>query len=133
VASIIVSEQTARSLIEAHASMAAAYHQLTGALRAASIAVPTPDAQQLGDYLRLFATQFPELAAVAERIETPRLYTPPPAVARAADIVAHPAHTPSSTAPDPPQAAPTPPTPPPTVNPDHPPLVNPNQVKYDKS
>jgi hypothetical protein len=86
---IIISEETARTIIEAHVSMAAWYHQMADALRHSGGRPSPPETAQLSAYLTQFGTQFPELAALAERIEQPQLYTPPPAIATAGAVVAN--------------------------------------------
>lgn len=75
---VILSEQTARDLLEAYASLAAWYYQLWGALRSGSSAPPAPtDAARLA-FLERLAQDYPELAPLAKSITTPRPFLPPP-------------------------------------------------------
>ncbi len=75
---VIVSDETIRLLIEAHASMAAWFYQLSGALHAAGLGAEPPS----GELRRAFVVQagahFPELGAIATSITSPRPYLPPP-------------------------------------------------------
>ncbi len=75
---IIVSEQTIRDLLEAHASLSAWYYELSAALRAANGAVRTPNDAARAAFVERLATDFPELAAVAKAITVPRMFVPPP-------------------------------------------------------
>ncbi|MFP6683526.1 MAG: hypothetical protein VB934_02390 [Polyangiaceae bacterium] len=122
---IILSEESARSLIEAHVSMAAWHHQMAGALNAAGGQTAPPDANQLRAYIKLFSAQFPELAAVANAIDEPRPYTPPPAVAAPETLVEN-EGVPIAPPPAPPQDAP-----PASDSPAPPPMVEPHNVKYE--
>ena len=82
---VIVSEETLRDLLEANASLAAWYYELSAALRAANAVASTPDEAKRAAFLDRVATDFPEVAHVARAIVAPRLYVPPPpAVAAAA-------------------------------------------------
>jgi len=105
--------------------MAAYHHQMASALNAAGSQTPPPDASQLRAYLKLFATQFPELASIAEAIDEPRPYTPPPAVAAPETVVEN-EGVPVTTPPVPPQDAS-----PPSDSPTPPPMVEPHNVKYE--
>jgi len=122
---IILSEETARNLIEAHVSMAAWHHQMASALRAAGGQTAPPHASQLRAYVTLFSAQFPELAAVADAIDEPRPYTPPPAVAAPETLVEN-------------EDVPIAPPPvfrqeasPQDDGPTPPPMVEPHNVKYE--
>ena len=79
---IIVSEETVRDLLEAHASLSAWYYELWSALRAANATARTPDDAARTSFVERMAADFPELAAVAKQIRVPRMYVPaPPAYA----------------------------------------------------
>ena len=99
---IIVSEETIRDLLEAHASLSAWYYELWAGLRAANSAAHAPDDAARAAFVERLAADFPELAAVAKQIRVPRLYVPaPPAYA-----------TPSASPSNLPGALPPPPPPP---------------------
>jgi hypothetical protein len=110
---VILSEETAQNLIEAHASLAAWYYQLSDALRRAGAPVEAPSEEQRRAFVTQLATHFPELAAVARAITAPRPYLPPPAAVG-----------------DPPAAAAGEPSPAATL-PYPPPVVDPSRVKYE--
>ncbi len=154
VANVIVSDESIKSLIEAHASMAAWYYQMADALRAAGAHATPPSEAQRQAYVAQLAHHFPELSAVAKAITHPRPYIPPPAIPAPATVVenegimipeAPTGHiaTPERVAgPEPaPPAAPPPPAPPEhpdsapplsTGAPPPPPLiVDPTKVKYE--
>ncbi len=76
----ILSQDTLCSLLEAHASLAAWYYQLTNALRDAEGNAQAPDEQQRLAFLSQLASQYPELAEAAQSIAQPRPYDPPPTV-----------------------------------------------------
>lgn len=99
---IIVSEETVRDLLEAHASLSAWYYELWSGLRAANATARTPDDAARAAFVERLAADFPELAAVARQIRVPRMYVPaPPAYA-----------TPSASPSSMPGAPPMPPPPP---------------------
>jgi len=99
---IIVSEETVRDLLEAHASLSAWYYELWSGLRAANATAHPPDDAARAAFVERLAADFPELAAVAKQIRVPRMYVPaPPAYA-----------TPSGPAVGLPGAPPLPPPPP---------------------
>ena len=99
---IIVSEETVRDLLEAHASLSAWYYELWSGLRAANATARTPDDAARAAFVERLAADFPELAAVAKQIRVPRMYVPaPPAYA-----------TPSASPSALPGAPPMPPPPP---------------------
>lgn len=75
---VILSEQTARDLLEAYASLAAWYYQLWGALRTGSGAPEAPGEAARAAFLQRLAQDYPELAAVARGISSPRPFVPPP-------------------------------------------------------
>jgi hypothetical protein len=75
---IIVSEETLRDLLEAHASLSAWYYELTTALRAAHGVARSPDDETRAAFVERLAIDFPELAAVARTIRVPRMFVPPP-------------------------------------------------------
>jgi hypothetical protein len=99
---IIVSEETVRDLLEAHASLSAWYYELWSGLRAANATARTPDDAARAAFVERLAADFPELSAVAKQIRVPRMYVPaPPAYA-----------TPSASPSSMPGAPPMPPPPP---------------------
>jgi hypothetical protein len=75
---IIVSEETVRDLLEAHASLSAWYYELWNALRAAGATARSPDDAARSAFVERLATDFPEIAAVARSITVPRMFVPPP-------------------------------------------------------
>ncbi|MFT3773338.1 MAG: hypothetical protein QM820_48785 [Minicystis sp.] len=75
---VIVSEETVRDLLEAHASLSAWYYELWAALRAANATAPTPDDAARAAFVERLAMEFPEVAAIARNIRTPRMYVPAP-------------------------------------------------------
>ena len=75
---IIVSEETLRDLLEAHASLSAWYYELLSGLRAANATARTPDDAARAAFVERLATDFPEIAAVARSIRVPRMYVPAP-------------------------------------------------------
>ena len=74
---VIVSEQTVRDLLEAHASLSAWYYELWAALRAGTAPRPPDDAARSAFVERL-ASDFPEIASVARSVKVPRMFVPPP-------------------------------------------------------
>jgi len=74
---VIVSEQTVRDLLEAHASLSAWYYELWAALRAGTAPRPPDDAARAAFVERL-AEGFPEIASIARSIQVPRMFVPPP-------------------------------------------------------
>ena len=81
---VIVAEETVRDLLEAHASLSAWYYELWAALRAANATARTPDDAARAAFVERLGAEFPELAAVARTIQTPRLYVPAPPPTRSA-------------------------------------------------
>ena len=77
---VILSSETARNLLEAHASMAAWYYQMAAALRDANASVSEPTQQQRAAFIKQLAQNFPEVAALAATITEPRPYVPPPVI-----------------------------------------------------
>lgn len=127
---VIVSEQTVRDLLEAHASLSAWYYELWAALRAGTAPHPPDDAARAAFVERL-AADFPEIASVARAIQVPRMFVPPPpsyAVPPAAveSPLAAPATKPDTAAAQPPAEAASQE---PGLAP--PPFVVPSNVKYD--
>jgi hypothetical protein len=130
---VIVSEETVRDLLEAHASLSAWYYELWAALRAANASAGTPDDAARTAFVERLSFEFPEVAAIARTIQTPRMYVPaPPPTHVAASAAPHPADEPATLiepaparvrdagrAPETPSDAPPPP-----------PLVDPGTVKY---
>jgi hypothetical protein len=87
---VIVSEETVRDLLEAHASLSAWYYELWAALRAANATASTPDDAARAAFVERLAVEFPEVAVVARAIHTPRMYVPAPPPAHAQAAVAPP-------------------------------------------
>jgi hypothetical protein len=134
---VIISEETVRDLLEAHASLSAWYYELWSALRAANGGAHPPDDAARAAFVERLVTEFPEVAAIARSIKVPRMYVPAPPRA------------PASVAPPPPPAEPEGEErltliEPASVrrrealeaaaakaNADYPPLVDPKIVKYD--
>jgi hypothetical protein len=75
---VFLSEQTARDLLEAYASLAAWYYQLWGALRSGNGAPQAPTEAARSAFLQKLAQDYPELAALAGSIQSPRPFLPPP-------------------------------------------------------
>jgi hypothetical protein len=75
---VIVSEDTIRDLLEAHASLSAWYYELWSALRAANASASAPDDAARAAFVERMATSFPEVASIARSIRVPRMYVPPP-------------------------------------------------------
>jgi hypothetical protein len=80
---VIVSEETVRDLLEAHASLSAWYYELWAALRAVNATAASPDDAARAAFVERLAVDFPEVAAIARSLQTPRLYVPAPPPARA--------------------------------------------------
>lgn len=75
---IIVSEQTVRDLLEAHASLSAWYYELWEALRKVNGVAQAPDDAKRTVFAERLAMDFPEVGAVARTIQVPRMFVPPP-------------------------------------------------------
>ncbi len=75
---IIVSEDTIRDLLEAHASLSAWYYELWSALRAAKATASAPDDAARAAFVERMAASFPEVASIARSIRVPRMFVPPP-------------------------------------------------------
>ena len=75
---VIVSEETLRELLEAHASLAAWYYELWAGLRAANATARTPDDAARAAFVERLANEFPEIAHIARSIRVPRIYVPAP-------------------------------------------------------
>lgn len=126
---VIVSEQTVRDLLEAHASLSAWYYELWAALRAGTAPRPPDDAARSAFVERL-ASDFPEIASIARSIQVPRMFVPPPPSYDVPPVVvespiAPPPLQPSPAAVSSPAAEPAEPA----VAP--PPFVVPSSVKYE--
>jgi hypothetical protein len=145
---VILSHDTVRALIEAHASMAAWYYAMSDALRQAGAGVHPPSDEQRRAFVAAMAQHFPELAHTIQSIGEPRPYVPPPVMPAISNVT----ENEGVSIPEPPQdhiaapqmirsqapeAAPPPPQPP---QPEAPPasdfpappaIVDPNKVKYD--
>lgn len=134
----IVSEQTLRDLLEAHASLSAWYYELWEALRRVNGVAQAPDDTKRTAFAERLAADFPELGAVARTIQVPRMFVPPPPAyyGRNRDSVPDEQATLIEPAParlrgEGPPLAPAPEAAPPTepgLAP--PPLVDPGKVKY---
>jgi hypothetical protein len=120
---VIVSEQTVRDLLEAHASLSAWYYELWAALRAGTAPRPPDDAARSAFVERL-ASDFPEIASIARSIEVPRMFVPPPPSYDVPPVVVE-----SPIAPPPLQPSPAAEPAEPAVAP--PPFVVPSKVKYE--
>jgi hypothetical protein len=75
---LIVSEETIRDLLEAHASLSAWYYELREAVRSAHGILRTPNDAARAAFVERLAIDFPELAPIARTIEVPRMFVPPP-------------------------------------------------------
>jgi hypothetical protein len=84
---VILSEETVRSLIEAHASLAAWYYQMSEALRQAGAGVEPPTDEQRKAFVAQMGQHFPELAGATAEVTAPRPYVPPPVVPAPAKVV----------------------------------------------
>ncbi|MBW2522684.1 MAG: hypothetical protein JRI23_00850 [Deltaproteobacteria bacterium] len=150
---LILSHETTRQLLEAHASLAAWYYQLTDALRAAGGQAEPPSDAQRKAFLEQVAGHFPEIAEVARSIDDPRPYVPPPVFAAPAVPPPAPAEVTAPPAAETPAGEPGEPPPPDVVPPEvsdasppeapppagaadadavaPPPMVDPKKVRYD--
>lgn len=147
---VIVSEPTIVQLVEAYASMAAWYYQMSAVLREVGAGVHPPTDAQRQAYAQQMALHFPEIAHVAKGVTAPRAYVPPPVVEAPAEVkenegveVAAPPEdhldTPAMLPREEPAPAPEPAAPadvapadvaPADVAP--PPMVDPSKVKYEE-
>ncbi len=75
---VIVADDTVREWIEAYASLAAWFYQLSDALRLHGVGCEPPSEEQRRAYVAQLALTYPELAAVATALTEPRPYVPPP-------------------------------------------------------
>jgi hypothetical protein len=75
---VIVSEDTVRDLLEAHAALSAWYYELWAALRAANATARAPDDAARAAFVERLTVEFPEVAAVARTLRNPRMYVPAP-------------------------------------------------------
>jgi len=147
---IIVSEETVRDLLEAHASLSAWYYELWAALRSGNPSPRTPDDAARSAFVEPLAAVFPEIASVARSIKVPRMFVPSPptyttsgpaaeSTASAqtpptndrpeAEVIAAPAEPPAAPPKEPAEAQQPAAAAGPAVAP--PPLVIPSQVKYN--
>lgn len=129
---VIVSEDTVRDLLEAHASLSAWYYELWAALRAANATARAPDDAARAAFVERLAVEFPEVAEVARALRNPRMYVPaPPPTRSPASIAPEPLDEPATVIERAPArareigAAGPSDVPPP-------PLVDPALVKYDQ-
>jgi hypothetical protein len=145
---IIVSEDTIRDLLEAHASLSAWYYELWSALRGANATADAPEDAARAAFVERTAASFPEVGSIARSIRVPRMFVPPPpsvtvppgpgesegedppttvepAPARLRELFGHgPSSSPSLPGGEEVASTPSPAVPPP-------PMVVPSQVKYE--
>jgi hypothetical protein len=115
---VILSEETLRSLLEANASMSAWYHEFVRASREQTpVAAPSDETRKA--FLDRIALDLPEVASVVRELKTCRMFVPPPL-----------SYNPRATIPDTSYHAGATPPAPQEPGVDRPPLVNPRQVKY---
>lgn len=115
---VILGGETARDLLEAYASLAAWFYQMSDAMRRGEAGCEPPSAAHRRAYLTHLASTYPELGAIIDTIEEPRPYLPPPVLVGPVAVVENPT---SSTAAQ--KALPADEPPPPAV-------VDPDRVKY---
>lgn len=130
---IIVSEETLRDLLEAHASLSAWYYELWAGLRAANATARTPDDAARAAFVERLAADFPEIATVARSIKVPRMYVPAPPPYMVKPVAAPRASSPAlepNTVIEPAQARARATPEAPALEP--PPIVNPGAVKYER-
>ena len=158
---LILSDETIRNLVEAHASLAAWYYQMSDALRSAGAEAAPPTDEQRRAFVEQVAIHYPEVADVARSIDTPRLSLPPPGLSTPGTVVENegveikeppkdmietpamvpqPEPKPPATASESPAVASEPPAE--TVDsalpsdgaepPEPPPMVDPSKVKYEE-
>ena len=89
---IIVSEETIRDLLEAHASLSAWYYELWAALRAANGTARSPDDAARARFVERLISDFPEIATVAKQIKVPRMFVPAPPAVSATPVTAQSPH-----------------------------------------
>jgi hypothetical protein len=75
---VIVSEETLRDLLEAHASLSAWYYEHSRELASKGISVRPPDDAARASFVAELPKIFPELAQLAGTIKVPRQFVPPP-------------------------------------------------------
>lgn len=75
---VIVSEETLRDLLEAHASLSAWYYELSAALASAGASARSPDDATRAAFVEGLGKMFPEVAQVASTIRVPRPFVPHP-------------------------------------------------------
>jgi hypothetical protein len=118
---VIVTDETVRQLIEAYASMAAWFYQMSEVLRRANLGVEPPSDGQRAAYVAQVASLFPEVSAVAQTLKAPRPYIPPPAIAAPVSVTENEGVEIKAPPADLPQA---------DLGPAPPPMVDPNKVRY---
>lgn len=147
---VILSHDTVRALIEAHASMAAWYYAMSDALRQAGAGVHPPTDEQRRAFVTAMAQHFPELAHTIQSIDDPRPYVPPPIMPAIQNVVENEgvsipeppkdhiaapqmirSEAPEAAPPPQGQEAPQQEAPPASDFPAPPAIVDPNKVKYD--
>jgi hypothetical protein len=129
---IIVSEETIRDLLEAHASLSAWYYELSAGLRAANGTAKSPDDATRSAYVDRLIADFPEVAAVARTIKVPRMFVPPPPAFGGARPLEEHTTEEQSTLIEPAQQRFRESGSHPAVRPSEPPaIVNPTKVKHD--
>jgi hypothetical protein len=75
---VIVSEETLRELLEAHASLSAWYYELSSSLAQAGVSTRSPDDAARASFVEGLGKIFPEVSQVASTIRVPRPFVPPP-------------------------------------------------------
>ncbi|MBI4957847.1 MAG: hypothetical protein HY908_37930 [Myxococcales bacterium] len=131
---VILSQDTLRALVEAHAALAAWYYEQSGALQRAGVAAATqPSAAERLAHLRQLAVDFPEIGGfvatlgdVPPHVPTPVVIAPVTPTENAGVAVAPPPPPPP---PDPDGEAGPPSTPPNSMI-APPAFVDPHKVKY---
>ncbi|MBM4377483.1 MAG: hypothetical protein FJ095_20595 [Deltaproteobacteria bacterium] len=74
----ILSEDTARELVESYASLAAWFYQMSDAMRRAGVGCDEPTEAHRRAYVAQLTSSYPELGAIAAGLAAPRLFVPPP-------------------------------------------------------
>jgi hypothetical protein len=130
---LIVSEETIRDLLEAHASLSAWYYELSAALRSVNGAARTPDDAARAAFVERLASDFPEIAAVARSIRVPRMFVPPPPAMTSRPLDPGDEDAPTAVEPAPSRAREASSAPPPQPGVAPPAIVVPGAVKYEGS
>jgi len=75
---VIVSEETLRDLLEAHASLSAWYYELSTSLARAGLPTQAPNDAARAAFVEQLGKIFPELSQLSAQIRVPRPFVPPP-------------------------------------------------------